>query len=160
MADYRIVKTKFWDDPYITSLDPNQKLLFIYLLTNSCTDISGAYEISIKKIEFDTQLGDSLIQAGVRLFEADEKMIYKDGWLFIPNFIKHQSLNPSVIKGILKSLENVPQWIRDKTDWHRLGTASPQPVGKIDRELERKKETDFIKNSRETLSEKYGSKRK
>ena len=40
----RYVNTRFWNDTYVSSLDPIEKLLFIYLLTNEHTNISGVYE--------------------------------------------------------------------------------------------------------------------
>lgn len=159
MADYRIVKTKFWGDPYITTLDTHNKLLFLYFLTNSCTDISGAYEISIRRIEFDTGLVDSLIHAGMRLFEEDKKIYYKDGWIFIPNFIKNQQLNESVKIGIVKSLKKAPEWVQKLADWYSLGTASPQPATKKEELSKEKKESSFINNSREKLKEKWGTKK-
>ena len=33
MSKKRYVNTVFWDDAYITNLDPSEKLIFIYLLT-------------------------------------------------------------------------------------------------------------------------------
>lgn len=163
MAKQRYVNTKFWSDPYIVSLDTHNKLLFLYLLTNPYTEICGAYEISLRQIEFDTGLVDSLIQAGVRKLQADKKIVYKDGWVFLPNWIKNQSLNPSVIKGIVRSLENAPKWIKDKIGWNSLGIASIEPVGtKLNLTkpnlTEQNINKDVLKNSRELLKEKWGKK--
>ncbi len=46
MAKYRVVNTRFWDDAYVAELSPNEKLIFLYLLTNALTTIGGIYELS------------------------------------------------------------------------------------------------------------------
>ena len=51
MSDTRMIKTKFWDDDYISYLDSVEKLLFLYCLTNPLTNIAGIYEITLKRIE-------------------------------------------------------------------------------------------------------------
>ena len=40
---HRYIKTKFWDDSYIIELNPHEKLLFLYLITNPLTNIAGVY---------------------------------------------------------------------------------------------------------------------
>lgn len=126
MANYRLINTKFWDDNYITTLTGSEKLLFLYFLTNSSVEICGAYEISIRKILSETGLSKSLAQVAIDKFMHDERIIYRDGWVFIPNFIKNQALNPSVIKGITRTLLNTPDWIQKQADWDRLGQAPPK----------------------------------
>lgn len=50
MAKFRQVQTKFWDDPKVTEeMTPEDKLFFLYLLTNKHTTQTGIYEL-IKKI--------------------------------------------------------------------------------------------------------------
>ena len=109
MSKQRYINTKFWDDTYIINLDPIEKLLFLYFLTTPLTNVSGIYEISLKRIAFDTGIDSEMIEKILKRFEKDNKMIYRDGWLCIINFIKNQSLNPSVIEGIKRELESVPK---------------------------------------------------
>lgn len=163
MAKFRSINTKFWVDPYVISLDTSTKLLFLYFLTNPYTEICGAYEITLRQIQFDTGLDTVCIQTGISLLQADKKIIYKDGWVFLPNWVKNQSLNPSVVKGILNSLQNAPDWVKQATDWDSLYPVSPQAVGMVlngikENGIEEKK-TDFLKNSRETLKDKWGTKK-
>jgi hypothetical protein len=56
MAKQRVVNTRFWDDDYIMELGPTEKLVFLYVLTNPLTDLCGAYQITLKRISFDTGL--------------------------------------------------------------------------------------------------------
>jgi hypothetical protein len=113
MAKQRYVNTYFWDDDYISDLQPDEKLLFLYLLTNPLTEISGAYKIALKRIAYDTGIEKNEVTRILAEFEANSKVIYKDGWILICNFIKHQVKNPKVIAGILRSLKDCPQWIID-----------------------------------------------
>ncbi len=41
-------------------------------------------------------------------------MIYKDGWLALKNFIKHQKTGSQLLeKGIRKYVDLAPQWCRE-----------------------------------------------
>lgn len=111
MAKQRYVNTRFWDDDFVIDLDPIEKLLFLYLLTNPLTEIAGAYEITLKRIAFDTGIDKDMVQKILKRFEDADKAVYRDGWLVVKNFIKHQSLNPKIIAGIRKELSKMPQHI-------------------------------------------------
>lgn len=108
-----MVNTRFWIDDYISNLDPIEKLLFLYFLTNPSTDISGVYEIPIKTIAVDTGIDKEMVIKVVKRFEKDQKIKYKDGWVAIKNFIKHQKENPKVKRGIEISMTKCPQWCID-----------------------------------------------
>jgi len=114
MAKQRIVNTKFWDDSYIASLGPMEKLVFLYLLTNPLTNISGVYELPIKRAAFDIGCEVSQIEKTLKRFEADKKTVYRNGWIGIVNFIKHQTLNPKVKQGIVIELKKAPKEIVDR----------------------------------------------
>jgi hypothetical protein len=108
MAKNRYVDTKFWIDTYIINLDPIEKLLFLYSLTNPHTNIAGIYEISIRQIAFDTGIDKDMVEKIFLRFENDNKMLFMDGWLAITNFINYQKMNNNVIKGIEDNLKRVP----------------------------------------------------
>jgi len=50
VAEYRTMRVSFWDDPYIESLQPLDKLLYIYLFTNPHVNNLGILDISHKKL--------------------------------------------------------------------------------------------------------------
>jgi len=111
MSKKRYVETSFWDDYYVSDLDPSEKLLFLYLLTNPATNIAGVYQILVKRIAADTGFDADMVRKIMGRFENDGKMVYKDGWLVLINFIKHQKTGgPSVQKGIERSIKNAPEW--------------------------------------------------
>ena len=122
MSKKRYIDTKFWDDNYIINKDPIEKLLFLYLLTNTLTNIVGIYEISLRRIAFDTGIDSEMVDKILKRFEADDKIKYVNGWIAIKNFIKNQLSNPSVNKGIEMLLKEVPDYLVEwvNIDWDRL----------------------------------------
>lgn len=108
MAKNRIINTSFWSDAFVQELNPTDKLVFLYLLTNEHTDICGIYEISIKTMIFETDLSkDSLLKSIDRLRKAN-KINMVDGWVYVKNFSKHQQNNPKVQRGIEIGKSKVP----------------------------------------------------
>jgi len=114
MSKKRYVDTKFWDDNYIMDKDPIEKLLFLYLLTNTLTNIIGIYEISIKRIAFDTGIDKEMVLKILERFEIDNKIKYENGWVIIKNFTRYQLDNPKInagIKILLKEIStNLIKW--------------------------------------------------
>ena len=114
MAKQRIVNTRFWDDSYIARLSPNEKLLFLYLLTSPLTTIAGVYELPVKRAAFDTGLPAKEIGSFFSRLEAQGKIARHQDWIGIVNFIKHQSLNPKVKQGIVCELKRAPKELTEK----------------------------------------------
>jgi hypothetical protein len=114
MAKQRYINTRFWDDGYIATLDPLEKLLFIYFLTNPLTEICGAYEIPLRRVAFDTGIDADMVLKIVARFADADKIIYRDGWVLVCNFLKHQSSNPKIDKGVEIAVKRCPDWIKDR----------------------------------------------
>lgn len=109
-----MVDTIFWEDYYTANLDPIEKLLFLYFLTNSSTSICGVYQITIKKIAVETGIDKDMVEKIMGRFERDNKIFYEEGWVAIKNFIKHQNQkSPKIKKGIKSELENSPKKLKD-----------------------------------------------
>lgn len=108
MAKKRYVDTKFWSDSYITDLDPLERYLFLYFLTNEHTNLCGIYEIPLRVMAFETGIDTTALTNMLGRFEKDKKILYKNNWIAITNFIKNQVLNPSVMEGIQRELSEVP----------------------------------------------------
>lgn len=114
MATQRLVNTNFWRDSYVINLDPTEKLVFLYLLTNPATNLAGVYEIDTRLVALDTGIDKDMINKIISRFCVDGKMYYERGWLVLRNFVKHQRLNPSIKKGIEKAINELPAWLQDK----------------------------------------------
>jgi hypothetical protein len=108
-----MLDTKFWSDTYISTLEPLEKLLFLYLITNEKTDICGIYELPMKIMMIETDMDKKTIETILEKFGSDNKILYKNGWILLQNFVKHQNFeSPTVDNGIRKSLSNLPLEIR------------------------------------------------
>ena len=131
MAKNRIVNTKFWDDSYVVSLTQFEKLVFLYLLTCPLTNISGVYELPIKRAAFDIGVTEAEVLQAIRKLHGDGKVLYQDGWIAIVNWIKHQSLNPKVRQGILIEILKAPSAIVQEVPLVAvmLGERAAQKVG-------------------------------
>lgn len=109
----RLVNTHFWDDNYTSNLDPIEKLLFLYFLTNPLTNIIGIYEIEIKRIAFDTGIEKEMVLKIIERFSRDEKIYYYDNFIIIKNFVKFQNQQSEKIKsGINKLFDDLPENIK------------------------------------------------
>ena len=114
VAKQRIVNTKFWDDSYIAALSPTEKLLFLYLITNPLTNISGVYELPLKRAAFDVGISGKEMETVFKKFERDGKLARFGSWVGVVNFIKHQTLNPKIKIGIVQELKKAPKEVVDR----------------------------------------------
>lgn len=119
MAKKRYINTQFWRDSYISNLDPSEKLVFLYLITNPDTNISGIYQIPLKIIATDTGFDKDMIIKILNRFEKDCKVKYENGWVALKNFQKNQNeKSPAVAIGIENEMKNAPEklqkWVKSK----------------------------------------------
>lgn len=102
----RYVNTRFWNDTYVSVLDPIEKLLFIYLLTNEHTNISGVYELPFKIMAVETGIDSSIFKK--ILPRLKDRIRYIEGIVVVKNHIKHQETgSPNVMTGILNCLKDL-----------------------------------------------------
>ena len=110
MATLRSVNTRFWEDPWVESLNPSEKLLFLYLLTCKYANLAGIYEITIKRISFETGLSNETISNGLKRFAKDNKAYFVEGnYMFLPNWLKNQKLNANMKKNVLSIFYQLPK---------------------------------------------------
>lgn len=117
MSKRRLVNTKFWSDGFIVNLDPLERYLFLYLLTNEHTEICGVYELPMAVMvretgipEKDNNACKGLISLLKRL---ENKIFYYDGWVYIKNFTKNQSSNSNMEIGAKRTLDALPKQVKD-----------------------------------------------
>lgn len=109
MSTQRYISTSFWDDEWIQSLDPSEKLLYLYYMTNTLTNIAGVYKITERRVSFDTGFNISTIQHIMQKFDKSGKVFRHGEWVVLPTWAKHQKVserdnNRKGIDAILKSL--------------------------------------------------------
>lgn len=109
MATQRYVSTSFWDDEWIQTLDPSEKLLYLYLMTNPLTNIAGVYKITDRRISFDTGFNLDTIGHIFSKFEKSRKVYRKGEYVVLPSWPKHQKWEKSekVKEGIVRILKEL-----------------------------------------------------
>lgn len=113
MSKLRSLSTAFWSDPFVEGLKPIQKLLFIYLITNEKTNMLGVYELSIKKMSFETGMTEETIEKALKEFETLGKVIYKNNYVILVNFMKHQNYNTNMKKSAIDAYNELPSELKD-----------------------------------------------
>ena len=78
------------------------------MVSNSLVCLAGCYEITIKKISFDTGIDPKAVETTLQKFEKDEKIVYKNGFIIIKNYLKNQSLNDNMQKNVRNTIDQLP----------------------------------------------------
>ena len=110
MATYRKLHTTFWTDPFVEKLTQDQKLFYVYLITNTKTKQSGIYEISKNYMRYETGFSIEQITELINHFVKLDKIVYSESTdeIGIKNFVKHNfSYSHSVLQCILADLIEV-----------------------------------------------------
>ena len=108
MSKHRQIDTRFWSDSFIVELDPLDRYLFLYLLTNEHNNIAGIYELPLRTMAYETGLEPEMLKMMIKRLE--EKVVYFEGWVFLKNFIKHQNIESDTVKiGIRDNFALVPE---------------------------------------------------
>jgi hypothetical protein len=115
MSKLRSVSTAFWSDPFIEDLTPNEKLLYLYFITNEKTNMLGIYEVSIKKISFETGITKETVSKALEVFERLNKVKYIDNYIILTNFLKHQHFNTNMMKSAIDCYIDLPKTLKDST---------------------------------------------
>jgi len=76
MATFRKLHTTFWTDPFVEDLTQEQKLFYLYLITNTKTKQSGIYEISKKYIAYETGFSIKEVNELLQFFQEKRKIEY------------------------------------------------------------------------------------
>ena len=110
MATQRYISTSFWDDGWIQELDPSEKLLYLYLLTNPWTNIAGVYRLTVKRIHDDTGFNRDTVRMILDRFERKGKAMLFGEWIIIPSWPAHQKwqTKPNIRSGIESILRDLP----------------------------------------------------
>ena len=114
----RSVQDRFWSDGWVRKLNPLDRYLFLYLITNEHTNWAGIYELEIGMMAFESGLDVRDLETSF-LPRLSPKIIYVDGWVYVPNWVRHHAsesgtLSPQQKEGMRKAMEKVPEYIRAK----------------------------------------------
>ena len=111
MAKQRYISTSFWDDEWIQTLDPSEKLMYLYLMTNPLTNIAGVYKITLRRISFDTGFNQETITNILKKFQKVGKVYKFQEFVIIPSWPRHQQYEKrtKIRTGIEITLNDLPE---------------------------------------------------
>lgn len=114
MAIYRNVQMSFWTDTKIADdFTPEEKLLYLYFLTNPHTNLSGCYEISIKQISYETGIKESSIKSALSNLQDNHHVVmysYQTRELLLINWSKYNwTASDKFRKPLLKEINTIKQ---------------------------------------------------
>ena len=108
----RMIDTGTWDDPWFAELEPDAKLVFLYLLTNRRSTAAGAFEITIRAMAFETGLPSQRITAILDTLQSRVQWWPAYQIVWVRKFFKHQAANDNFLKsaqGVVKELPHEVQ---------------------------------------------------
>ena len=106
MAIYRNISMDFWTDPkVIDEFTPEDRYFMFYCLTNPDTNLSGCYEVSIKKMAYDLGYNEETVNKLIdRAMNKHKVISYNQDTkeLLIKNWHKYNWTNSSKLDLPLK----------------------------------------------------------
>jgi len=110
---FRTIQSQFWRDPKVRALSVDAKLLFLYLVTNDHSHISGIYYIPVTLIQHETTLSskalreafDSLTEASLVAYDTQTEVVW------VINMLRHQTsycgMNGKIIRSVTNQLKTL-----------------------------------------------------
>lgn len=132
----RSIDTRFWKDGFVRKLNPLDRYLFVYLLTNDHSTWCGIYELPLDIMSFESGIEEKELMKSM-LPRLHPKVIYLEGWVYIPNWVKYHlsesgNMSPQQKKGYENALNEVPEEIRLKIkDVEANGIPYAYPMGGV-----------------------------
>jgi hypothetical protein len=113
MSKQRIVKDEIWGDEWFYSQAADQKLVWLYLLTNDRCNVAGVYKLNrawaAKALNIKPDRLDTILEG----FEEDFRCTLYQEWIFLTNFYKHQSKSPKIKAGVSRILNELPRQVQE-----------------------------------------------
>jgi hypothetical protein len=112
----RGIDTGIWSHVDFCGLTPNEKLLFLYLVTTFRGNQAGLYRITERQIAFDTGLDEAVIADMLpRLSVMDIDWMPETQTVWVKRFVHHQCHAPKFLIAVAKNLEDMrrsPELVR------------------------------------------------
>lgn len=143
----RILHTEIWQDDFFVNLNSNEKLLFIYFLTNDSVNIIHLYRCNIQRITADTGIDRGIILKAQEKFEKNKKMFFKDGFVFLKNASRYEKYEG--IKNEVAKLKLFSRLSKNILHWYNNVSDTP-----IDTPIDRVYKSEIINNKSKTIKQK------
>lgn len=105
MAIYRKVQTTFWTDPFVETLDNDQRLFYLFLMTNPLSNQIGIYEISIGFMARTLKCKEDTVKIMLNFFAEKGKIQYSESTqeLALKNWAKHNFSESPKVQACMRS---------------------------------------------------------
>lgn len=109
MGDYRIIKCRYWSDPFIRTLSPEGRTIYLWMFTNEHSNQAGLYYITEDTISIETGYPIDRVSVVLDTLSKKKKIIFTpEKLLWVKNFIRHQcSRSPKVLKRVALDLKEL-----------------------------------------------------
>jgi len=149
MATFRKIHIKFWSDPFMQELTPEQRYFYLFLLTNDKTKQCGIYEITKRQMVYDTGYNIDTVGKLLDLFISKDKIRYnpETNEIAIKNWKKYNdSTSPKVQICVNQELKSVKD--RGMIEYlYSMDTESQENKNKNKNKKENKDSIEVFKNS-------------
>lgn len=112
METRRYINVRTWSETWFEELSATDKLVWIYLNTNSSTNMLGAYSASIRRLAYECHISEAAVRRSIKKLEVIKKVIYHEGYVIIIDWMAQQSMNPSMKISARKEYDKLPEQIR------------------------------------------------
>ena len=112
MADYRVVKMSFWTDSKVfDNFTPEDKYFYLYLITNTHTNLCGCYELGFKQMSIETGYTVDVIEKLISRFERTHNVIRyskETREVLLINWAKHNwTTSEKYLSGVSKDINKI-----------------------------------------------------
>lgn len=112
METRRYINVRTWSETWFEELSAADKLVWIYLNTNSSTNMLGAYSTSVRRLAYECHISEPAVRRSIKKLEIIKKLIYHEGYVIIIDWMAQQSMNPSMKIAARKEYDKLPEEIR------------------------------------------------
>lgn len=166
MAIKRIVSTEFWTDKKVVEqFTPEDKLFFLYLLTNPHTTQLGIYPFIPKVAAFEIGYSKDAVLSLIERFERYEIIMFStsSGEIAVKNYLKH-----SIVKGgtpVYDLLVKEANLVKDKSLLRFILSANSDSlndtvrkfINDMEKDNENEKENDNDNDNEDSVPNRYVS---
>jgi hypothetical protein len=152
----RIIHTKFWKDDFVSSLTPEEKLIFNFYITNEGVNILHLYELPDREIIFYTGVSEATLKTAKEKLQKAGKLFFNDNFVFLKNADRYENFSGEKNdKAKVVILKEVPIKIKD---WYNKIKNTPidtPPIGSINQKSEIITHKSEIRNQKDTPIESF-----
>lgn len=111
METRRYINVRTWSENWFETLSASEKLVWIYLNTNSSTNMLGVYSMTVRRIAYECHISEPAARRNIKKLEDIKKLIYSDGYIILIDWMAQQAMNPSMRISAQKEYDKLPEEI-------------------------------------------------